>query len=227
MEGLVAGEEPPILPVLAQGPQLELKGKTIRQRRLPLGAHAFEIFRVEDSGSKVRADDVGHRYTAVIECRSVRVDRTAVGIENDDVLRYRVGDPAEGALVLAQLRFCLFERVDVRARSVPSDDLARVVADGLEASENPAKHSVVATKTSFELSALARRHDLGPLLDQLRKVVGVNGRLPTLPARLGFRDTRIVLPTLIHKLVRAIRQLAPGDRRKGIENRSPLGCVGT
>ena len=61
MEGLVAGEEPPILPVLAQGPQLELEGKTIRQRRLPLFAHAFEVFRVEDSGSKVRADDVGHR----------------------------------------------------------------------------------------------------------------------------------------------------------------------
>src|SRR2546425_1563805 len=226
MEGLVAGQEPPILPVLAQGPQLELKRKTICQRRLALVAHAFEIFRVEDSGPKVRADDVGHRQTGVIERRLVRVDRTAVRIENDDVLRYRVSDPAECAFVLEQLRFGLFERVNVSARSVPSDDLARVVADGLEASEKPAKHSIVATKTPFELSALARRHDLGPLFDQLRKVVAVNRRLPTLPARLVFRDTRIVLPTSIHKLVRTIRQLAPGDRREGIENRSTLGCVG-
>src|SRR5213593_402287 len=29
--------------------------------------------------------------------------------------------------------------------------------------------------------ATARRHHLGPLFGQLRKVVGVNGRLPTLP----------------------------------------------
>src|SRR5262249_23704600 len=179
-----------------------------------------------DSGPKVRADDVGHRQTGVIERRLVRVDRPAVRIENDDVLRYRVSDPAECALVLAQLRFCLFERVDVRARSVPSDDLARVVADGLEASEKPAKDSIVATKTPLELSALARSRHLRPLLDQLRKVVGVNGRLPTLPARLVFRDTRIVLPPLIHKLVRTIRQFAPGDHRKGVENGSTLGRAG-
>ena len=122
--------------------------------------------------------------------------------------------------------FCLLERIDIRACPVPSDDLARIVADGLEPSQEPAKHPIVATKTSFELSALTRRHDLGPLLAQLRKVVGVNRRLPTLPARLVFRDTRIVLPTSIHKLVRAIRQFAPGDRRKRVENRSTLGCVG-
>src|SRR4029450_5167277 len=112
------------------------------------------------------------------------------------------------------------------AASIPPNDLARIVADGLEASEKPTKHSIAATKTPFELSALARRHDLGPLFGQLRKVVGVNGRLPTQPARLVLRDTRIVLPTLIHELVRTIRQFAPGDRRKGVENRSTLGCVG-
>src|SRR4029450_11214500 len=111
------------------------------------------------------------------------------------------------------------------AASIPPNDLARIVADGLEASEKPTKHSIAATKTPFELSARAQRHHLGPLFGQLRKVVGVNGRSPTQPARLVLRDTRIVLPTLIHKPVRAIRQFAPGDRRKG-ENRSPLCRVG-
>ena len=48
-----------------------------------------------------------------------------------------------------------------------------------------------------------------PIFNEDRSVVVVmNGRLPTQPARLVFRDARIGLPTLIYKLVRAIRQFA-------------------
>src|SRR5437870_3222356 len=75
-------------------------------------------------------------------------------------------------------------------------------------------------------SPLLRRHDLGPLLAQLRKVFGVNRRLPSLPSGLVCRDTRIVLPTLVHEFVRAVGELAPGDRRDGVENRSTLRGVG-
>src|SRR5262249_35680565 len=38
--------------------------------------------------------------------------------------------------------------------------------------------------------------------------------------------TRIVLPTSIHELARAIRQLAPRDRGKGVENHPTLGGAG-
>jgi len=79
MEGFVAGEEPPILPLLAQGPQLEFKRDTRGQGRLALIAHAFQILGVEDSRAKVRADDVGQREARVVECRSIRVDRNASG----------------------------------------------------------------------------------------------------------------------------------------------------
>ena len=83
----------------------------------------------------------------------------------------------------------------------------------------------MATKTPFELTTLTRRHDLGRLLAQLRKVFGVDCRLPTLPTGLGCRDTRIVLPTLVHGLVRTIGQLAPGDGWDGVEDRPILRCV--
>ena len=57
--------------------------------------------------------------------------------------------------------------------------------------------------------------------------LGVNSRLPPLPARLVGRDPREVLPALIHKLVRTIGQFAPGDGRDGVENRSmPLSGRG-
>lgn len=54
-----------------------------------------------------------------------------------------------------------------------------LISDEFKASEKPAKHSIAMTKTPFELSALARRHHLGPLLGQLRKVVWVNRPLAT------------------------------------------------
>src|SRR5207247_8582357 len=89
-----------------------------------------------------------------------------------------------------------------------------------------ANRPIVATTTALALTALTRRHDLGPLLAQLRKVFGVNRRLPSLPPGLVCRDTRIVLPTLVHEFVRAVGKLAPGDRRDGVENRSTLRGVG-
>ncbi len=141
-------------------------------------------------------------------------------------MRDRVGDPAQRPLVLTQLLLCLLEGVDIRACPVPSDDLARVVAYRLEPSQDPAKRPIMATKASLELTALTRRHDLGPLLAQLRKVFGVNRRLPSLPPGLVCRDTCIVLPTLVHEFVRAVGELAPGDRRDGVENRSTLRGVG-
>ena len=54
-----------------------------------------------------------------------------------------------------------------------------LVPDGFKTSEKLAKHSIAMTKTPFELSALARRHHLGPLFGQLRKVVWVNRPLGT------------------------------------------------
>src|SRR5260370_1893260 len=184
MEGWVGGEDTPILPLVAQGPQLEFKRYTRGQDRLALIAHAFQIVWVEDSRAKVRADDVGQREARVVECRSIRVDRNAVRIKDHDVLRDRVGDPAQRPLVLTQLLFCLLEGVDIRACPVPSDDLARVVAYRLEPNQGPAERPIMATETSFELTALTRRHDLGPLPPQLRKVFGVNPPLPSLPPGL-------------------------------------------
>src|SRR2546426_1919281 len=147
MKGLVAGEEPSILPILAQGAQFELEGDTVRPSCLPLLADALEVFRVKDLRAKVRANDVGHRQPRVFECRSIRVERTAVRIEDDDIFRDRVGDPSECALFLAHLLLGLLEGVDVRASAIPSDDLTRAIAHRLEASEDPTKRSVTATKT--------------------------------------------------------------------------------
>src|SRR5262249_19141276 len=76
-----------------------------------------------------------------------------------------------------------------RAPQVPSDPkpagphvAARVIADRLDPGEDPTKHAVVATRTSFELPALARCHNFCPPVDQLRRVFGMNWRLPPLPA---------------------------------------------
>jgi hypothetical protein len=75
----------------------------------------FQIFGVENPRAKVRRENVCHREARVIQYCLIRVDGNAVRILDDDGLRYRVSDPAEYSLVLEQLRFCLFERVDVRA----------------------------------------------------------------------------------------------------------------
>ena len=210
----------------AQGSQLELERNTVGQSRLPLIAHALQISRMKNSRAKLRAGDVGHRQARVIEGRPIRVERNAGGIEDDDVFGDRIGDPAERALVLAHLFLGLLEGVDVRAGSVPSNDLTRVIAYRFETSEHPAKRSVMATKASLEFATRARRHDLSPFLAQLRKVFGVNRLLPAVPACFFCRDPRVLLPPLVHELVRTIGRFAPGDCRDGVENGLTLGCAG-
>jgi hypothetical protein len=79
-------------------------------------------------------------------------------------LRYSIGYPANLALILPQFLFGPFEVLNIRVRSVPSDDSALIITQRLAPEQEPTIFSVVASQTPFELTRLPRGQECLPLV---------------------------------------------------------------
>ena len=83
---------------------------------------------MKDSFAKKRGNDIFRSQTRVVEGRLVGVDRRTRGVLDNNRLRYQVGDTPELAFIFSELRFCLLERLDISACSIPPENLASVVS---------------------------------------------------------------------------------------------------
>src|SRR3984893_13539040 len=95
-------EEPAILTVLPERSLLDFKRQAASQACFALLAHPLEIFGMKDTGAIVRGDYIFHGEPGIVEHCLVRVERVALRVQDDNGLRYSIGNPAEFALLLKE-----------------------------------------------------------------------------------------------------------------------------
>jgi hypothetical protein len=117
-----------------------------------------------------------------------------------------------------QLLFGALEVLNIGNRSVPSDDIAALVAQRLAPEKEPAISSIVASHACFDLTLLTRSQECPPLGHRLLQVFGMNGDFPSPAVSLLGGEARIFMPSLVEELDRAIRETAPCERRDGIDH---------
>src|SRR5882724_13140196 len=137
------------------------------------------------------------------------MDRRAAWILDHDCLWDGVGNPANLALVFAQLLFRALSFLDVGVGPIPSKNLAGLFLQRFYSDEEPAVSSIVATKPRFDLASCSGSYQRPPLIQPLRQVFGVDCHLTPHPLHFFLRQTRVVRPSPVNKVVGAIRQVAP------------------
>src|SRR5271169_4475495 len=106
------------------------------------------------SFAKVRAEHILSTQARIIECRLVGVERRAGWVQNNNRLRYRVGNPAKFAFLLPQFLLSLLEGLDVGTYSIPADHVGHFVAKWFDANQKPPISSVEPTNPSLNLPRL-------------------------------------------------------------------------
>jgi hypothetical protein len=145
---------------------------------------------------------------------AIPVGNRVVHVAHED----RVVRKVEEAGLLAQHRLAPLAILDVGIRSIPSDDVAASVTQGLGAKQEPTIRPVAAPHPRFGLARPPSPEDRAPRVRQARHVVRVNRESPAPSLRLLQGQTRILVPSSIEEVGVAIRPGAPrqcGDRVNG------------
>src|SRR5215469_15963127 len=115
-------------------------------------------------------------------------------------------------LAAPQLILCLLAVFDIRACTVPPDDLAGFIPEWLGANEKPAVSSVMPAKACLYLAWFSRNRHRFPFFHQGRQVLWMKHTLPAPATRVFGGETGILMVCFVDELVRAVRQIAPGQR---------------
>src|SRR5271154_5231217 len=107
---------------------------------------------MSESFTETRRGNIFSRQSRIVEHRLVCIDRGPAQVYDDNCLRNGVGDPAQFAILFSQLLFNLLQGVDVGLSSVPPDDFASLIQQGLDAHKKPAKYPVMAANTCFNFA---------------------------------------------------------------------------
>src|SRR6185295_19009847 len=108
----------------------------------------------------------------------------------------------------------------VRIGSIPSDDLAGLVLQRFYSDEEPAVGSIVAAEARFDFASFSIRYQRPPVVQPLRQVFGMNCDFTPDALYFFLGESRVNRPSLVNKLVGAICQVAPGERRDGVDDLS-------
>ena len=87
---------------------------------------------------------------------------------------------------------------------------------------DPAIFTIEATKTNFSVAGFSRLHENSPPAFQTFDVIRVNRRFPARSTHLFRRETGVRMPLLVEKFYGSIRQKAPSERRKLIDESAKL-----
>src|ERR1700676_3635714 len=96
-----------------------------------------------DSGAKVRDKYILHGEAGMVEHCLVRVERLAIRVQDDNGLRYSIGNPAKLPLLLKEFLLRPFSIFDVSVASKPPDDVAFSVELWNDTYEEPTVLSVI------------------------------------------------------------------------------------
>src|SRR6266849_10582501 len=109
---------------------------------------------MEQPCAKIGCDRIFHGEAAIVEHGLISVDWSPIRPLDDNGVGYRIGNPAEYALVLPQLLFCQLEVLNISIRSVPSDDVAELDTQRFHTEQEPAIFTVVPPQAVFDLTRL-------------------------------------------------------------------------
>src|SRR5262249_23624900 len=116
--------------------------------------------------------------------------------------------------------------IDVGTGSIPADDVPMLVEERLGADQEPPVDAVMASQTKLGLVRLSRGEASAPPLHRRRQVVGMERDLPSRSGGLLLGQTRLVLPSLVEKYVRAIREVGPRQHRDRVDDPAELRVCG-
>src|SRR5215831_6612604 len=94
--------------------------------------------------------------TVIIEHRLVCLKQTTLLIQYNDTLRKHICQLPQLPLALPQFVFSLLPIINIGACTVPADDRAGFIPERLSPDEEPAKSSIMAAKTCFDLARFSR-----------------------------------------------------------------------
>jgi hypothetical protein len=218
VERFVTEEEPVILTVLPEHSLLDFKRHSASQTSFFIFAHPLEIFRMENSGAKVRGKYLLHGEAGVVEHRLIRVERVALRVQDDNAVGYSIGNPAKLPLVLKEFRLRSFSIFDIGIASKPPDNVASSVELWDDTYEEPTVLSVISSNASFQFAWFAGIHQGKPFTKEPIQVVGVNDHLPTPTFSLFLGQTGVPVPALVQIFLGSVREARPQERRNRVDD---------
>src|ERR1043166_1536342 len=132
--------------------------------------------------------------------------------------RDRVDDPAELRVCCGCRALGTLQVIDVGTGPIPPEDTAALVAQRLDADQEPSMDAVGAPQTAFDLARVPRGEESTPPLDRHGEIVGMEGDLPSPPGGLLLRQARVALPSLVDELVGTVREGAEREHRDRVED---------
>ena len=151
-------EEPAILTVLPARSLLDFKRQAASQACFALLAHPLKIFGMKDTGAIVRGDYIFHGEPGIVEHCLVRVERVALPVQDDNGLRYSIGNPAKLTLLLKEFLLRSFSIFDVGIASKPPNDVAFSIELRNDTYEKPSVLTVISPDASFQFTWFAGLH---------------------------------------------------------------------
>src|SRR3984893_6578318 len=218
-------EEPAILTVLPECSLLDFKRQAASQTCFALLAHPLEIFRMVRSGAKVRGDHVLHGEAGIVEHCLVRVERLALRVQDDNGLRYSIGNPAKLPLLLKEFLLRPFSIFDVSIASKPPDDVAFSVELWNDTYQEPTVLSVISPDASFQFAWLGSIQQGSPFTNELIQVIGVNDHLPTPTFPLLQGQAGVLVPAFVQIFLGSVREARPQERRNRVDDSLKPGSL--
>src|SRR6266849_10544638 len=153
------------------------------------------------------------RQSGVLKRHAICVNGFPIRIQDDDGLRNSISHVPKLFLILTELSFSALQVLNVSIRSIPVDNVARLVAQWFSPKQEPSIYSVESTQPSLDFARLARGQKSEPLICYFLQVLRVYGILPS-PALRRFRgQPGIVVPSPIPRFSCTIWRTTPRECR--------------
>src|SRR5262249_18094598 len=154
-------------------------------------------------------------HAGVIEPYLIEEVTVAIGASSPCCRGDGIDDGSKIALgrLLSLLR--LLSILDVYIRSVPFDDVARIISLRIRADKKASICAVESAHTYFNIPRCPRSQTRPPIFDECLTVARMNGFRPSPALRLFRGHSHVLKPYLIHEVAIAIRTSSPcggGDR---------------
>src|SRR3989442_10392912 len=117
---------------------------------------------MERPRTEVRCEYIFHGEPGIVEHCLVRVERVALRVQDDNGLRYSIGNPAEFALLFKEFILRSFSIFDVGIAAKPPDEVAFSVELWNDTYEEPSVLSVISPDASLQFSWFAGIHQGEP-----------------------------------------------------------------
>src|SRR6202035_6061226 len=149
----------------------------------------------------------------------------ALRVQDDNGLRYSIGNPAKLPLLLKEFLLRPFSIFDVSIASKPPDDVAFSVELWNDTYQEPTVLSVISPDASFQFAWFGSIQQGSPFTNELIQVIGVNDHLPTPTFPLLQGQAGVLVPTLVQKFLGSIREARPQERRNRVDEGLESGSL--